>query len=60
MENPKVAKMAKAPGEVGKTAIQVVERMMNLLDALAKHEDACSLKIWPSKLPCTLPQRTAS
>jgi len=45
MENPKVAKMAKAPGEVGKTAIQVVERMMNLLDALAKHEDACSLKI---------------
>lgn len=45
METPKVAKLAKAPGEVGKTAIQVLERMMNLLDALAKQEDACSLKI---------------
>lgn len=28
----------------GKTAIQVIERMMNLLDALAGQEDACSLK----------------
>jgi DNA-binding IclR family transcriptional regulator len=35
---------SKAPGEVGKTAIQVVERMMNLLEALGDHEESCSLK----------------
>jgi DNA-binding IclR family transcriptional regulator len=28
----------------GKTAIQVIERMMNLLDALAMSDEACSLK----------------
>jgi len=28
----------------GKTAIQVIERMMNLLDALASQEESCSLK----------------
>jgi DNA-binding IclR family transcriptional regulator len=33
-----------ATGEVGKTAIQVVERMMNLLDALADQEESSSLK----------------
>ncbi len=35
----------KVPGEVGKTAIQVVERLMNLLDALAEHEESASLKV---------------
>ncbi|MEI7532514.1 MAG: IclR family transcriptional regulator [Betaproteobacteria bacterium] len=30
---------------VGKTAIQVIERMMNLLDSLADSEEACSLKL---------------
>lgn len=34
----------KAAGEVGKTAIQVLERMMNLLEALGTHEESCSLK----------------
>jgi hypothetical protein len=28
----------------GKTAIQVIERMMNLLDVLADSDEACSLK----------------
>ncbi|MEY3509284.1 MAG: hypothetical protein RLZ21_1041 [Pseudomonadota bacterium] len=37
-------KATKNSGEAGKTAIQVVERMMNLLDALATHEEAASLK----------------
>lgn len=44
MNTEKVVKSPKAPGEVGKTAIQVVERMMNLLDALAVHEESSSLK----------------
>ena len=44
MENIKAPKPPKLAGEVGKTAIQVVERMMNLLDALAEHEESCSLK----------------
>ena len=33
----------------GKTAIQVIERMMNLLDALADSDDACSLKFLSEK-----------
>lgn len=39
-------KLDKKPpvGLTGKTAIQVIERMMNLLDALATQEEACSLK----------------
>ena len=37
MSTNKPVKNAKSSGEVGKTAIQVVERMMNLLDALAEH-----------------------
>ena len=41
----KVLKAQKVPGEAGKTAIQVVERMMNLLDALAEHEQSSSLKV---------------
>jgi DNA-binding MarR family transcriptional regulator len=40
----KSEKVTKVPGEAGKTAIQVVERMMNLLDALASHEESTSLK----------------
>ena len=44
MSASKPEKMSKVPGEAGKTAIQVVERMMNLLDALATHEEAASLK----------------
>lgn len=44
MNTSKVTKAPKAPGEAGKTAIQVVERMMNLLDALAEHEESSSLK----------------
>ena len=40
----KSEKVTKSPGEAGKTAIQVVERMMNLLDALASHEESSSLK----------------
>jgi DNA-binding IclR family transcriptional regulator len=45
MNTSKALKAQKAPGEVGKTAIQVVERMMNLLDALAEHEESSSLKV---------------
>lgn len=37
-------KVPKVSGEAGKTAIQVVERMMNLLDALAIQEESSSLK----------------
>jgi DNA-binding IclR family transcriptional regulator len=33
-----------SPSLTGKTAIQVIERMMNLLDSLATQEEACSLK----------------
>ena len=44
MTSSKTEKKLKIPGEAGKTAIQVVERMMNLLDALAVHEDSTSLK----------------
>ncbi|BDX21596.1 IclR family transcriptional regulator [Polynucleobacter sp. TUM22923] len=40
----KVAKVPKTTGEAGKTAIQVIERMMNLLDALAVHEESTGLK----------------
>ena len=40
MTTSKLEKMPKVPGEAGKTAIQVVERMMNLLDALATHEES--------------------
>lgn len=35
----------KPPQSTGKTAIQVIERMMNLLDVLATQEEACSLKL---------------
>ncbi|OYY53758.1 MAG: IclR family transcriptional regulator, partial [Polynucleobacter sp. 24-46-87] len=45
MTTGKSTKVAKVPGEAGKTAIQVVDRMMNLLDALALHEDSTSLKL---------------
>ena len=45
MNTSKVQRAQKVPGEAGKTAIQVVERMMNLLDALAEHEESASLKI---------------
>ena len=45
MNTSKVLKAQKVPGEVGKTEIQVVERMMNLLDALAEHEESSSLKV---------------
>ena len=44
MNTSKSVKDSKNTGEVAKTAIQVVERMMNLLDALAEHEESCSLK----------------
>ena len=44
MSTSKATKTANNTGEVAKTAIQVVDRMMNLLDALAIHEDSCSLK----------------
>ena len=44
MNTSKPVKPPKNPGEVGKTAIQVIERMMNLLDALAEHEESNSLK----------------
>ena len=36
--------MAEAEKEPGKTSIQVIERMMTLLDALARHADPVSLK----------------
>lgn len=39
------SKANKNSGEAGKTAIQVVERMMNLLDCLADHEESSSLKL---------------
>ena len=45
MNTSKVKRAQKVPGEVGKTAIQVVERLMNLLDALAEHEESASLKV---------------
>ena len=45
MNTSKVQRAQKVPGEAGKTAIQVVERMMNLLDALAEHEESASLKV---------------
>lgn len=44
MSTSKTIKNARSTGEVAKTAIQVVERMMNLLDALAEQEESCSLK----------------
>lgn len=36
--------MAEADKSPGKTSIQVIERMMTLLDALAQHADPVSLK----------------
>ena len=45
MNTSKVQRAQKVPGEAGKTDIQVVERMMNLLDALAEHEESASLKV---------------
>ena len=45
MNSSKLLKTQKVPGEAGKTAIQVLERMMNLLDALAEHEESSSLKV---------------
>ena len=45
MNTSKVQRAQKVPGEAGKTAIQVVERMMNLLDAIAEHEESASLKV---------------
>ena len=44
MSATKTVKNARSTGEVAKTAIQVVERMMNLLDALAEQEESSSLK----------------
>ncbi|CAM3652130.1 IclR family transcriptional regulator [Polynucleobacter antarcticus] len=44
MTNSKVLKVPKVPGEASKTAIQVMDRMMNLLDALAIQEESCTLK----------------
>lgn len=44
MSTSKTVKTSKNTGEVAKTAIQVVDRMMNLLDALALHEESSSLK----------------
>jgi len=44
MTTSKPIKSTKNTGEVGKTAIQVVERMMNLLDALAEQEESGTLK----------------
>jgi DNA-binding IclR family transcriptional regulator len=49
MESQKPTVGTKKSGEVGKTAIQVVERMMNLLDALAEHEESSSLKALAEK-----------
>ncbi|APB98645.1 IclR family transcriptional regulator [Polynucleobacter asymbioticus] len=44
MNTSKTVKTSKTTGEVAKTAIQVVERMMNLLDALSEQEESSSLK----------------
>jgi DNA-binding IclR family transcriptional regulator len=44
MSTTKTVKNPRSTGEVAKTAIQVVERMMNLLDALAEQEESSSLK----------------
>ena len=44
MSTSKTVKNPRSTGEVAKTAIQVVERMMNLLDALAEQEESSSLK----------------
>ncbi len=44
MSTSKTVKTSKNTGEVAKTAIQVVDRIMNLLDALALHEESSSLK----------------
>jgi DNA-binding IclR family transcriptional regulator len=44
MSTSKALKTPKTSGEVGKTAIQVLERMMNLLDVLAEQEESSSLK----------------
>ena len=44
MSTTKTVKNARSTGEVAKTAIQVVERMMNLLDALAEQEESSSHK----------------
>lgn len=49
MSTPKPSKSIKASGEAGKTAIQVVERMMNLVDALAEQEESSSLKLLAEK-----------
>jgi DNA-binding IclR family transcriptional regulator len=43
------SKANKNPGDVSKTAIQVVERMMNLLDCLADQGEASSLKLLSQK-----------
>jgi predicted transcriptional regulator len=44
MTTSKTEKVPKVAGEAGKSAIQVLDRMMNILDALATHEEASSLK----------------
>ena len=44
MSTSKNIKNPRSTGEVAKTAIQVVDRMMNLLDALAEQEESSSLK----------------
>ena len=49
MSTTKPSKSIKASGEAGKTAIQVVERMMNLVDALAEQEESSSLKLLAEK-----------
>lgn len=44
MTTSKSIKPLKTLGEASKTAIQVLDRMINLLDALAVHEESSSLK----------------
>jgi len=58
MNTSKIVKTPKTTGEVGKTAIQVVERMMNLLDALAEQEESSSLKNLAEAQAFTLPLPT--
>ena len=44
--------MAEADKDPGKTSIQVIERMMMLLDALADHADPVSLKALSASTGC--------
>jgi hypothetical protein len=47
------------PQPEAKSSIQVIERMIALLDVLAHHQDAVSLKV-SSRPACIRPPRTAS